>query len=156
MPENNNSENEMENESNNVVLAKLEDGEALIPHELVEKYKEAVEELKNKHIEDSKESEINNVISFDKLATSPNPSVVSNDDNVIGSGSAERKEAVKQEPAIEKEKVAVYSTKNVNWSGVGQVSKGYNIVTKQASEKWATRDHIRIATPEEVAGEYGI
>ena len=139
-----------------VAPAQLQDDESLIPHPLVEKYKEAVEELKNKHIEESKESEINNVISFDKLATSPNPSVVSNDDNVIGSGSAERKETAKQEPVIEKESVAVYSTKNVTWSGVGQVSKGYNIVTKQAAEKWAERDHIRIATPEEVAGEYGI
>jgi hypothetical protein len=85
-----------------VAPAQLQDGESLIPHPLVEKYKEAVEELKNKHIEESKESEINNVISFDKLATSPNPSVVSNDDNVIGSGSADRKETAKQEPVIEK------------------------------------------------------
>jgi hypothetical protein len=80
---------------------------------------------------------------------------VSNDDNVIGSGSADKKEAAKPSSASEKETVAVYSTKNVTWSGVGQVSKGYNIVTKQAAEKWATRDHIRIATPEEVARDFG-
>ena len=142
MSENNNVKNI------DVAPAQLEDGESLIPHPLVEKYKEAVEELKK--------SDIDNVISFNKLATSPNPSVVSNDDNVIGSGSANRKEDLKPDLTKNKDLVAIYSTKNVTWSGVGQVSKGYNIVTKPTAEKWATRDHIRIATPEEVAGEYGI
>ena len=150
MSENNNVKNI------DVAPAQLEDGESLIPHPLVEKYKEAVEELKNKHIEESKKSDIDNVISFDKLATSPNPSVISNDDNVIGSGSANKKEEVKPDLTKNKDLIAIYSTKNVTWSGVGQVSKGYNIVTKPTAEKWATRDHIRIATPEEVAGEYGI
>jgi hypothetical protein len=28
-------------------------------------------------------------------------------------------------------------------------------VTKQAADKWTTRDHIRIATPEEVARDFG-
>ena len=51
--------------------------------------------------------------------------------------------------------VAVYSTKNVSWSGVGKVSRGYNIVTQAEADKWSTRDHIRIATPEEVAREFG-
>jgi hypothetical protein len=139
MSENNNSE------FKNVPLAKLEDGEALIPHPLVEKYKEAV----------AAQEERGSVISSDKIATSPNVSVVSNDDNVIGSGSADKKEAAKPSLANEKETVAVYSTKNVTWSGVGQVFKGYNIVTKQAAEKWATRGHIRIATPEEVARDFG-
>jgi hypothetical protein len=140
MSENNNSE------FKDVPLAKLEDGETLIPHSLIEKYKEAVKA----------QEERENVISSDKIATNPNVSVVSNDDNVIGSGSADKKETASTKAVKEKDKVAVYSTKNVNWSGVGQVSKGYNIVTKQAADKWATRDHIRIATPEEVAGEYGI
>lgn len=60
------------------------------------------------------------------------------------------------EPKKEKEPtVAIYSSKNVIWEGVGKVSKGYNIVTKAASSKWLTRGHIREATPEEVAREYG-
>jgi hypothetical protein len=139
MSEKNNSE------FKDVPLAKLEDGEALIPHSLIEKYKEAVKA----------QEERNDVISSDRLASSPNVSVVSNEDNVIGSGSADKKEAAKSNPVNEKETVAVYSTKNVTWSGVGQVFKGYNIVTKQAAEKWATRDHIRIATPEEVARDFG-
>lgn len=53
------------------------------------------------------------------------------------------------------EKVAVHSTRNVTWEGVGKVYRGYNIVSKDAAEKWLTRSHIRIATPEEVAKEFG-
>jgi hypothetical protein len=139
MSENNNSK------FKNVPLAKLEDGEALIPHPLIEKYKEAVKA----------QEERNDVISSDKMATSPNLSVTSNEENVIGSASAEKKETDKPKVSESKDTVAIYSTRNVNWSGVGQVSKGYNIVTKQAADKWATRDHIRIATPEEVARDFG-
>ena len=62
----------------------------------------------------------------------------------------------KKEKAAEvKEKVALYSTKNVTWSEVGKVYRGYNIVDKDAAEKWLTRPHIRTATPEEVAKEFG-
>lgn len=139
MSENNNSE------FKNVSIAKLEDGEALIPHPLIEKYKEAVKAQKDR----------NDVISSDKVAPNPNLSVTSNEENVIGSASAEKKETAKPKASESKDTVAIYSTRNVNWSGVGQVSKGYNIVTKQAADKWATRDHIRIATPEEVARDFG-
>ena len=44
---------------------------------------------------------------------------------------------------------------NINWNGVGQVQKGYNIVTKEASEKWLTHKAVRLATPEELASYYG-
>ena len=54
-----------------------------------------------------------------------------------------------------KKTVAVHSTKNVSWSEVGKVYRGYNIVTPQQAEKWLTRNHIRLATPEEVAKEFG-
>ena len=54
-----------------------------------------------------------------------------------------------------KETVALYSTKNVSWSEVGKVYRGYNIVEKDAADKWLTRPHIRMATPEEVAKEFG-
>jgi hypothetical protein len=149
MSENNNSE------FKDIPLAKLENGEVLIPHQLIEKYKEAVEELKNKNVEEAKESESENVISSDKAATSPNLSVTSNEENVIGSASADKKEVARPIAAVEKDTVAVYSTRNVTWSGVGKVYRGYNIVTKEAAEKWLKRDHIRIATPEEVARDFG-
>ena len=51
--------------------------------------------------------------------------------------------------------VALHSTKNVVWEGVGKISKGYNIVPTKAAEKWLTRSHVREVTPEELAREYG-
>ena len=56
----------------------------------------------------------------------------------------------------EYDKVAIYSPRNISWVGVGKVSKGYNIMTKDKAELWLTRSNIRIALPEEVAKEYGI
>lgn len=53
------------------------------------------------------------------------------------------------------EKVALHSTKSVRWEEVGSISKGYNIVTKAQAEKWLTRGHVRIATPEEVKKAFG-
>ena len=58
-------------------------------------------------------------------------------------------------PEEKKETVAIHSTKNVTWSEVGKVYRGYNIVEKDAADKWLTRPHIRMATPEEVAKEFG-
>lgn len=52
--------------------------------------------------------------------------------------------------------VAIHSTRNVNWNGVGKVTTGYNIVTKDQADKWLTRSHVRLATPEEVAKGFGL
>ena len=54
-----------------------------------------------------------------------------------------------------KEKVAVYSVRNLSWNGVGELTRGYNIVTKEDSEKWLTNKSVRSATPEEVKRAYG-
>jgi hypothetical protein len=67
--------------------------------------------------------------------------------------SAPKKAAAK--PKSTEDKVALHSTKNVTWEGVGKVYRGYNIVSQDAAEKWLTRSHIRTATPEEVAKEFG-
>jgi len=49
------------------------------------------------------------------------------------------------------DKVAIYSTSNVRWEEAnGAIYKGVNIVTKEQADKWLTRSHVRIATPEEV------
>ena len=64
------------------------------------------------------------------------------------------KKAAAKKPAKE-DTVAIHSTRNVTWEGVGKVYRGYNIVSKSAAEQWTTRSHIRIATPEEVAKEFG-
>ena len=78
-------------------------------------------------------------------------------EGVIGATTApkapEKKKSAK--PADAKETVALYSERNVTWSGVGKVYRGYNIVEKDAADQWLTRSHIRIATPEEVAKEFG-
>jgi hypothetical protein len=53
------------------------------------------------------------------------------------------------------EKVAIHSTKSVRWEEVGSISKGYNIVTQAQADKWLTRSHVRIASPEEVQKAFG-
>lgn len=52
------------------------------------------------------------------------------------------------------DKVAVYSSKNLYWSEVGRLIKGYNIVTEEQAAKWLTMKYTRIASPEEIAGVY--
>lgn len=69
--------------------------------------------------------------------------------NVIGSVDADKKDAVPLD--AEASKVAVYSSRNASWSGYGSVYKGYNILSKKNADKWLTRDHVRPATPAEVA-----
>ena len=53
------------------------------------------------------------------------------------------------------EKVALHSTKSVRWEEVGTLNRGYNIVTEKQADKWLTRSHVRIATPEEVEKAFG-
>ena len=54
------------------------------------------------------------------------------------------------------DKVALYSTRNIHWgSDIGALKVGYNIVSKEASEKMVTHKCVRIASPEEVASYYG-
>jgi hypothetical protein len=54
-----------------------------------------------------------------------------------------------------KEKVAIYSLRNLTWTGVGALTKGYNIVTKEDAEQWIKNKSVRTATPEEVKRAYG-
>lgn len=78
---------------------------------------------------------------------------------VIGSTAADRvfekTEAVAETKSDDSNKVALWSDKNIRWTGTGTLSKGYNIVTKEAAAKWLLREGIREATPEEVAAHYG-
>lgn len=50
--------------------------------------------------------------------------------------------------------VVLKSTKNVVWQGIGKVSRGINVVSKEEADHWLTRSHITLLTPEEVAKEY--
>lgn len=75
----------------------------------------------------------------------------------IGSNKAESQNTQTVDvPKIKEGSVAVFSTRNVEWPGVGKVAKGYNIVTPAQADQWKTRSHIRVATPEEVAKEFGL
>lgn len=76
------------------------------------------------------------------------------ENGVIGTGKVAKKTKAAAKAEVKVEKVAVHSTKNVTWSGVGKVYRGYNLVTPEQAEKWLTRSHIRVATPEEVAKEF--
>jgi hypothetical protein len=53
------------------------------------------------------------------------------------------------------DKIALYSTRNIHWGNIGALKVGYNIVSKEASEKMVTHKAVRIATPEELASYYG-
>lgn len=98
------------------------------------------------------------VVSSEPKTTSTKPGLGPVGDGAMGSTRVSvepKKKAVAKEVA-KPETVAVFSTRNITWSGVGKVYRGYNIVTKEQAEKWLTRDHIRPATPAEVAKEFGL
>jgi hypothetical protein len=104
------------------------------------------------------EEKAEEVISTSMIGSgSSEPQVLGNVHGAIGTTTAPaaKKAAAPKKTKKDKETVAVYSTKNVTWPGVGKVYLGYNIVGKEESEKWLTRAHIRLATPEEVAKEFG-
>jgi len=73
----------------------------------------------------------------------------------IGSMAADGPKNVPTSGTDLSEKVALHSTKSVRWEEVGSISKGYNIVTKAQANKWLTRGHVRIATPEEIQKAFG-
>lgn len=79
---------------------------------------------------------------------------MSSNEGVIGSSSAKTNTTAKKSSnEIVEGKVAIYSTKNVSWPEAGKINKGYNIVSESVANKWLTRDHVRLATPEEVKRE---
>lgn len=106
---------------------------------------------------EAQEEKAEEVISTSMIGGSSEPQALGNVNGAIGTTTAPaaKKAATPKKEKKTKETVAVFSTKNVTWPGVGKVYLGYNIVGKEESEKWLTRAHIRIATPEEVAKEFG-
>jgi hypothetical protein len=143
------------------LLATLEPGEPLISKDVAEKYEKYVAEVKSSAEAEpeavvAEEVVDNNVISsetVDKPSKPKKPALAPVSDGVVGSSNANKPDKVAA-VVDEKPTVAIHSTRNVSWNGIGKVSVGYNIVTKSAADKWLTRGHIRLATPEEVAKEY--
>lgn len=85
-----------------------------------------------------------------------------NADGVIGSNAADYalfgapKATDKPAKKVKSDsQVALLSDRNIRWGGVGELVKGYNIVTEEAADQWLTKKGIRKATPEEVAAHYG-
>jgi hypothetical protein len=68
----------------------------------------------------------------------------------IGSMAADGPKPSDAPKADNSDKVAIHSTRNVSWPEAGKVYRGFNIVTKAAADKWLSRDHIRLATPDEL------
>jgi DNA-binding protein H-NS len=161
-----------ENTNNeNVVPAKLVDEETVIPARTSVFAKETVDELVEKHEEDSKPKndedesieEIEDVVEESTAIVSlveseEKPGLAYVENGVLGSTKVKPsapKPVVKKAQKKE-ETVAIYSSRNVTWNGVGKVYIGYNIVSKAVAEQWLKRDHTRLATPEEVAKEFGL
>jgi hypothetical protein len=91
--------------------------------------------------------ESNSVITIPKKNNKPKASAEAVINDTIGA-SIEKEEPKKEPP--KKQKVALYSSRNVFWEGVGEVQRGYNFVTPEQADKWMTRIHIRFVTPEEI------
>lgn len=115
-------------------------------------------------ISDEPEEKASNqkIISGPSKTKAPRSSNVHSKENgAIGSHSADRALAKnntdekKQDSEKKKDKKAIWSNKNIRWSDVGTLVKGYNIVNEEAARKWLAREGIREATPEEVAAYYG-
>ena len=92
-------------------------------------------------------TEEDTVITVPKKKSKPKASADSVINDTIGS-SIPKEEPKKEKPKTQK--VALYSTRNVYWEGVGEVQRGYNFVTPEQAEMWKQRIHIRVATPEEI------
>lgn len=117
--------------------------------------------IKNSSASEEKSSNQKIISGPEKTKTSRSSNVHSKENGAIGSHSADRALAKnnidekKQDAEKEKNKKAIWSNKNIRWSDVGTLIKGYNIVNEEVAQKWLAREGIREATPEEVATYYG-
>lgn len=93
-----------------------------------------------------------------KEKRSPKAATKSDENGIVTTATADqfKNKSFDKNANINDSKLAIYSEKNMAWMSVGRIVKGYNIVTKEASEKWITRKGVRKATPEEVANHYGL
>jgi len=139
----------MLNENNNedVLPALLSEGEAVIPETF---NLDAVKNLVEDYVARVDQAEETEEITVEETAKEEVKV-----EEVVKPVKTETKKKAKPEEDSEKI-IAVFSTKNVTWNGVGKVNRGYNIVTQEEADQWVTRSHIRLATPQEVAKEYGL
>lgn len=150
----------MSEEINNeeVLPATLVEGETIIPEDKVEEIKEAVAEV-------LETAEVEEVVATPEVISAPEPSDIVGKPGIgiVGDGAmgsttvpvVAKPKAAAKKAAAKVDTVAIHSSRNVTWQGVGKVYSGYNIVTKDQADQWLTRGHIRLATPQEVAQEFG-
>lgn len=156
-----------------VVEAPVEAPQAIPPHlsadTLLQMQEEAIAQGKS-------EEEVNNIVNqamqtatvseakpSDAITTPSYERTEAKGIGLVGNGAIgsvtvpvqKKKKKNKDADKPKEETVAIYSTKNVTWNGVGKVYRGYNIVSKSDAKKWLTRNHIREARPEDVAREFG-
>jgi len=141
-------------------IATVQDGEVLITSEQIESFTESLTSVKDK-IKGMPETDDENVIGSSRTTAKggkKKAAIGPVNNGAIGTTKIEDKKKTSQEsePRIKADMVAVFSTRNVLWQGVGSISKGYNIFSKSEADKWLTRGHVRLATPEEVAEEYAL
>ena len=57
---------------------------------------------------------------------------------------------------VDDKDVPLHSNRNIFWNGVGDLRRGYNVVSKEHAELWLTKQGIRVATIEEMIKEYNL
>jgi hypothetical protein len=163
-----------EENTNETVPAVLSEGEAVIPAEKLEEFQALVEATQEVTPEVEPEVEPEAPVVVEEPVAEPVENVISSGSQgkaepaeeavgltsvaggAIGTGTVKRKPVAKKAiPTTKTDTVAIFSTKNVSWQGVGKVFKGHNIVTAEQAAKWLEKDYVRVATPEDVAQEYG-
>ena len=150
----------MENLNNPVEEEKIEASVETVEAPIVEEVTpEPAQVEEEPAIVEAPEAEEQAVVGTDAFApsTAEVQAVGSVADGAIGVATAPRpaKKAAPAKKKVAQETVALHSTKNVTWPGVGKVYTGYNVVDKASADQWLTRSHIRVATPEEVAKAFG-
>lgn len=115
--------------------------------------------LKRQQILQALQAKGENVITSSEPVVNEQTSLTSNPSGITISPQPEqvKNEIVPEvKPKDDPNKVAIFAQKNLSWSGVGRLEKGYNFVTKGVADKWLTHKSVRSATPEEVASYYGV
>lgn len=112
---------------------------------------EVVENISTEEVESTSKQESKEAVvesKFDKLAKIA-------DDKPLKK--TEEKTSKKVEEKVEKSKdIAVFSTGNLYKHGLGEISKGYTILSPEKAKAWieAVPYKVREATPQEVAKQY--
>ena len=109
-----------------------------------------IEEVVELPVEEAVVEEVAPVVIKPIKKKAKKPALNHSESGALVSGSTEVSTPAEKTATSSAEKVAIHSTKNVYWEGVGRVLRGYNIVSKDAADKWLQRTHIRLASPEEV------